>query len=127
MPLNTLLKEMPDKRKADLIAVCRADESNRAYVLRVQVKLGQSSSNWVHEAEVLADGASVLKHLKRAQNLAGANFVHVPVWMAPHTNDAHAAGIARAGVHVVRGQDFWNMQIPHVRAIAWLLPRSGAS
>ena len=126
VPLNTLLKEVPDERKADLIAVCLASGSNRAYVLRVQVKLGASRSRWADEAKRLADGTEALELLGRAKNVAGVELVHVPVWMAPLATESHAAMIESAGVRVVRGQEFWDMQIPHVQAIAWLMPRTGA-
>ena len=127
VPLNTILKEIPDKLKSDLIAICIASGSRRAFVLRVQVKLGQSRSEWSGDAKQLAEkGPEVLEVLGRAKNLAGVELVHVPVWMAPHITDTHAAKIEQAGVRVVRGQEFWDMQIPHVRAVAWLLPRTGA-
>lgn len=39
IPLNTILKESPDKRKADLIMICHAPGSKRAFVVRIQIKM----------------------------------------------------------------------------------------
>lgn len=127
VPLNTILEEISGTLKSDLIAICRGSGSRRAYVLRIHVNLGQCRSEWVQDAKELAEsGKHVLELLGRAKNLAGVKLVHEPVWMAPHTTEDHAAKIREAGVRVVRGEDFWDMQIPHVRAVAWLLSRTGA-
>ena len=55
VPINTVVKELPDRRKSDLIAVCVADGSNEAVVIRAQVKMGRIKQKWGDDAKQLVD------------------------------------------------------------------------
>lgn len=135
VPINTVLKEMPDQRKADLIAVCVADGSDEAVVIRAQVKMGRGRKKWSQDAAVLEaswesgaarsrklkrcsdedEFSSVLAALQKADNLQHIKkWRHVPVWLAA-VDPTDAEEIEEMGVRVVSGPAFWELAIPAVR------------
>lgn len=123
VPLNTVLKEKPDGRKSDLVAVCVPEGSDEAVVIRVQVKWGREAKRWLEAARVLAsswdgetaDMRAVRQILEQASNLRHIKtWKHVPVWLSA-VRPIDAVEIERAGVRLVSGEDFWRMAIPAVR------------
>lgn len=54
IPVNTILKESPDRRKADLVAICVADGSDEAVVVRAQVKMSRIPEMWLEQAKRLS-------------------------------------------------------------------------
>lgn len=102
VPLNTVLRELPDDRKSDLIAVCTTEDSeypHDATVLRMKAEMGPCLDTWGDDAAVLSasweDGAagkskkragsspSVLESLQRAGNLKNIKtWVIDPVWLS---------------------------------------------
>jgi len=124
IPLNTLMKETPDNKKADLIALCTPGTNSttsiptEVVVVRIQIKMGKDLVKAKSAAtKLVGSWTKVLEKLQNDSKLTKVqHWKHVPIWMSAHPpSDKNSVN---KNVRLICGADFWKMAIPSLKLVA---------